>query len=144
MLSKACEYGIKAVVYIALQSLGNKRVKLGDVAENVGSPEAFTAKILGMLTKNDIIRSLKGPYGGFEIGLEKMQQTKISDIVATIDGDNLYTGCVLGLSECSAEMPCPMHDKYTQIRGSLKKMLDTTTLYDLALRLQNGHTILKR
>ena len=67
MFSKACEYGIKAVVYIAIQSKEDRRVKIGDIAENTGTPEAFTAKVLGTLTKQNLVESIKGPYGGFEM-----------------------------------------------------------------------------
>ena len=34
MFSKACEHGIKAIIYIATQSMDGKRVKIGDVVEN--------------------------------------------------------------------------------------------------------------
>lgn len=144
MFSKACEYGIKAIVYIATQSLDNNRVKIGDVAENTGTPEAFTAKILGTLTKHDIVHSTKGPYGGFEIDIQRMKQIKISEIVYAIDGDNVYNGCALGLSECNAAKPCPMHDKFIKIRSELKRMLETTTIYDLATKITSGKSILIR
>ena len=67
MFSKACEHGIKAIIYIATQSMDGKRVKIGDVVENSGSPEAFTAKVLGSLTKYHIVNSYTGPNGGFFI-----------------------------------------------------------------------------
>ena len=51
MFSKACEYGIKAIIYIATQSLEGKRVKIVDVVENSGSPAAFTGKVLGSLRR---------------------------------------------------------------------------------------------
>ena len=57
MFSKACEHGIKAIIYIATQSIEGRRVKIGDVAEHSGSPEAFTAKVLGALTKHKIVNS---------------------------------------------------------------------------------------
>lgn len=144
MFSKACEYGIKAIVYIATQSLDNKRVKIGDVAGHSGSPEAFTAKILGTLTKNNIVNSLKGPYGGFEMEVSKMKRVKVSDIVSVIDGDSIYNGCALGLDECNADEPCPMHEKFITIRNDLKKMLETTSVYDLAAKLKSGASILRR
>ncbi len=144
MFSKACEYGIKAIIYIATRSLEGHRVKIGDVADNSGSPEAFTAKILGTLTKSNIVNSLKGPYGGFEMDIDRMKQIKVSEIVYAIDGDSIYNGCALGLSECSNETPCPMHDKFFKIRDELKKMLETTTVYDLATELKSGKSILVR
>ena|SRR5690554_2423440 len=144
MFAKACEYGIKAITYIATQSLDNNRVKIGDVAKKSGSPEAFTAKILSKLTKNELISSIKGPLGGFEIDLQTMKQTKLSDIVFAIDGDSIYNGCALGLSECNEEEPCPMHDQFVKVRRELKDMLDTTTIYDLAAKLKSGKSILTR
>ncbi|MCO5233359.1 MAG: Rrf2 family transcriptional regulator [Chitinophagales bacterium] len=144
MFSKSCEYAIRATIYIATQSLKSNRVKLGDVAQNAGSPEAFTAKLLGILTKSQIIQSTKGPYGGFEIPKDKMNEIKISQIVYAIDGDSVYNGCGLGLSECDASAPCPMHDKFIKIRVELKRMLETTTIYDLATKIKSGKSILIR
>src|SRR5690554_4496736 len=78
MFSKSCEYGIKAILYIATQSIEGYRVKIGDIAENSGSPEAFTAKIMGTLARHNIVNSLKGPYGGFEIDIHRMKQIKLN------------------------------------------------------------------
>ncbi|GAB3021737.1 Rrf2 family transcriptional regulator [Niabella terrae] len=144
MFSKACEYGIKAMTYIATRSLENERVKLGDVARQTDSPEAFTAKILGTLTRLGLVQSVKGPYGGFEIPPAKMKQIRISAIVHAIDGDAVYNGCALGLKECNAAAPCPLHDHFFQIRDSLKKMLETISVYDLATQLRSGSSILVR
>ncbi len=144
MFSKACEHGIKAIIYIATQSLEGRRVKIGDIVENSGSPEAFTAKVLGALTKHNIVNSQTGPYGGFEIETGRMKQIRMSDIVQAIDGDTIYNGCGLGLSECSNIQPCPMHDKFVKVRSDIKKMLTTTTIHDLALGLKAGKTVLMR
>lgn len=144
MFSKACEYAIKAIIYIATQSLEGKRVKIADIVENSACPEAFTAKVLGTLTKHNIVNSHTGPSGGFEIELSKMKKTKLSDIVYSIDGNTNYSGCVLGLNECNSAHPCPIHDKFIDIRNSTKKALETTTIYDLATGLKSGKTVLIR
>ena len=89
MFSKACEHGIKAVIYVATQSIDGNRVKIGDVAENTGTPEAYTSKILSLLTKHKIVSSLTGPHGGFEMNPKTMKQIKISEIVFAIDGDDI-------------------------------------------------------
>lgn len=144
MFSKACKYGIKAVTYIAKKSLNNERVKLPDVAKKTGSPEAYTAKILGLLTKENIIKSVKGPYGGFEIDMNQMKNIPLERIVFAIDGDSVYNGCGLGLEQCNAAAPCPMHHKFVSIRKELKDMLISTTIYDLAINLKSGKSILIR
>lgn len=85
IFSKACEYGIRATIYIDQQSLNHNRVSLKSIANEIDSPEAFTAKILQMLAKNGIVNSNRGARGGSEIKLNKMKTTKLIDIVLAID-----------------------------------------------------------
>lgn len=144
MFSKACEYGIRASVYIALQSLDGRRVSVTEIAEEIDSPNAFTAKILQQLTRNNIVNSVKGPTGGFEIDREEMDNVKLNMIVKAIDGDKIYKGCGLGLKECDAQKPCPLHDKFVDIRTDLSRMLKSTSLFELATGLEIGMTFLKR
>ena len=144
MFSKACEYGIRAAVYIALQSLDGRRVSVTEIAGEIDSPIAFTAKILQQLTRNNIVNSVKGPTGGFEIERKDMDKVNLSMIVKAIDGDNIYVGCGLGLKECNADKPCPLHDKFVDIRSNLRTMLKSTSLYELATGLEVGLTYLKR
>lgn len=144
MFSKACEYGIRATIFIALNSLEDKRVSLKDIAEEIDSPVAFTAKILQQLARNSIVDSVKGPAGGFEISPEQIRLIRLSQVVDAIDGDDIYRGCALGLKDCDANKPCPMHDRFVVIRDNLQEMLESTTLHTLASDLEVGRTFLKR
>lgn len=143
MFSKACEYGIKASIYIALNSYDGNRVSLKEIAKEIDSPEAFTAKILQALVRNDIINSVKGAHGGFEIPKEEISSIKLSQIVNSIDGDSIYHGCGLGLNVCDENHPCPVHDQFKVIRNELKLMLESTNLEQLALDIKSGSSFLK-
>jgi len=144
MFSKACEYGIRAVLYIAAQSLREKRVKIGDIVQQTGSPEAFTGKILGLLSRQGLVDSYTGPAGGFEIKKEQIRLISIEQIVRAIDGDQFFEGCAMGLSHCDAENPCPMHHSVVKIRENMFQVLKHTTLYDLVTKQGNLELILKR
>ena len=144
MFSKACEYGIRATTYIALQSMQNRRVSLKEISEEIGSPTAFTAKVLHQLAKNNILDSTKGPSGGFQIAKERIDGIKLGDVVFAIDGDSIYEGCGLGLDKCSNDRPCPVHDKFAVVRDELNHMLEHTSLLELATGLETGETYLKR
>lgn len=143
MFSKTCEYGIRATIFIASQSYQNTRVGLKDIAKKIDSPEAFTAKILQILSRNAIIRSIKGVGGGFEIPKETMNQITLAQIVTALDGDRVFTGCGLGLNFCSEDHPCPVHDKFKSIRNELAFMLENTNLEELALGIKSGDTFLR-
>ncbi|MEM0517151.1 MULTISPECIES: RrF2 family transcriptional regulator [Aequorivita] len=141
MFSKACEYGIRAVLFIAQQSKKDLRPNITEIAKAVNSPEPFTAKVCQQLAREGIILSKKGPNGGFY--LEKDSTVKLADIVTVIDGDKIFTGCSLGLPECSSERPCPVHDQFMGVRDGLKHMCENTFVMDLASNLEEGETFLK-
>lgn len=143
MFSKTCEYGIRATIFIASESYQNKRVGLKDIAKKIDSPEAFTAKILQILSKDNIINSIKGVGGGFEIPRETMREIKLAQIVNALEGDRVFTGCGLGLAHCSEDHPCPMHEKFKSIRNELAFMLENTNLEELALGIKTGDTFLR-
>lgn len=143
MFSKTCEYGIRSAIFVALQSIDNQRTGLKDIAKEIDSPEAFTAKIMQILTKNKLIYSVKGVGGGFEIPKNRIAQIKLSEIVNALEGDRVFRGCGLGLSDCSEEHPCPMHDKFKSVRNDLAYMLENTNLEELALGLKTGDTFLR-
>ncbi len=143
MFSKTCEYGIRAAIFIAAESYQDKRVGLKEIAQKIDSPEAFTAKILQILARNQIVHSIKGVGGGFEILKETMKQIKLTQIVKAIDGDVVFTGCGLGLTKCSDDHPCPAHFKFETIRTELALMLENTNLEELALGVVSGETFLR-
>ena len=141
MFSKACEYGIRAVIYIWSQN--TKGVKLGvkDICKEIEAPEFFTAKILQSLARQDLVSSTKGPNGGFFI-TDDQENMRLLDLVKAIDGDKLFKGCGLGLKECSASHPCPIHDDYKKIRENLAKLLSEKTIKGLAKEVVSGKATL--
>lgn len=144
IFSKACEYGLRATLYIAMNSLEHRRVSLRKIAGKIDSPEAFTAKILQQLVHHQIIQSVKGAQGGFEIDAEKLKTLSLGQIITAIDGEGVLNHCVMGLHACSEEHPCPAHATYKDIRANFKTMLDQTSIQALSLDLEAGHTFLKQ
>ena len=142
-LSKSCEYGIKAIIHIAQQSLKHERSNLKEISTKIGSPEAFTAKILQALVKEGFIKSTKGAAGGFEMEQKKIKKIKLIDIVHAIDGDAQEKMCVLGLSICSELQPCPVHHKYKEIKKDMLTMLQKTGLIEMTERINDGISYLK-
>jgi len=127
---------------MASQTMNGRRVSLTDVAQKIESPEAFTSKILQKLVKNNIINSVKGPGGGFDVDVNNLEKLKLILIVNAFEG-NVLTRCSLGLNECSDIQPCPFHYKYKPIRERLLHIFENTSLQDLMKGFQEGHTFLK-
>jgi len=130
MFSKTCEYAIRAVMFITRETKDGRRVGVKEIAEGIDSPVYFIAKILKELSKRGIVQSLKGPTGGFFMDGNSLNHT-VADVVMAIDGDKLFHGCILGLSECSEKQPCPLHAEFKKIRKELRELLTQTKLGEL-------------
>ncbi len=143
MVSKTCEYAIRAMLFVAQKSKGKTKVGVKQIAKAIGSPEPFIAKILQDLAKKGLVLSAKGPTGGFYMDKDGMKNS-LADIVNAIDGDKIFTGCGLGLKSCSAKMPCPVHDDFILVRKQIKNMLENAKLGDYNIALELGEKYLKR
>lgn len=143
MFSKACSYAIKATVFIAQASLKKQQTRLKEIAKATNSPEAFMAKILQKLVKQDIIISHRGAKGGFTIPHKRLRYILLKDIVVAIDGDKIYNGCLLGFETCGDAKPCVIHHHIKAARKDIKKVLNTTTLEDLAKNVGDELAFLK-
>ena len=143
MFSKTCEYAIRAVLFIAHKSEGGAKVGIKDIAKGIDSPEHFVAKILQNLSKQGLLQSQKGPAGGFYLDAANRKHS-LADIVKAIDGDKLFSGCGLGLKQCSEVHPCPIHNEYKEIRKKPIIMLEKARVGTFSEELEKNMTFLKR
>jgi Rrf2 family iron-sulfur cluster assembly transcriptional regulator len=142
MFSKACEYAIRAALYISTKSVDGSKLGIKEIAKEIDSPAHFTAKILQTLTREGIISSIKGPNGGFFLD-PKAKAVPLTAIVKAIDGENILHSCSLGLKECSDRFPCPIHDDIKAYKEKLRKIMKEKTLQQLGSDLIKGKTFLK-
>lgn len=143
MFSKTCEYALRALIYITQQTKDGGRIGIKDISSGIDSPEYFIAKILQDLSRKGFVQSAKGPTGGFYLDNVSLNRS-LADIVKEMDGDKIFTGCALGLKECSETHPCPVHNEFKAIRNNLKKMLIDMKIGDFVDQLDAQETFLKR
>jgi len=137
MFSKTCEYGIRAMIFVAQKSTAGSRISLKEIAKGTGAPEHFIAKIMQELSRKKMVRSIKGPHGGFYMQPEEMQ-VSLADIVTTLDGRGIYNDCVMGLKACNEKTPCPMHHQYKDIKKALIEMIEGNTIGEFNSKLDSG------
>lgn len=108
MLSNACKYAIRAILYLGIQTDEQNKVGVKKIADELETPQPFLAKLLQQLTKANLVSSTKGPNGGFFLS-EHNAKNCVWDIIISIDGTSKFDDCFLGLSTCSDKNPCPVH-----------------------------------
>lgn len=137
MFSKSCEYGIRALTIIGEAKANGQKIGIKKICEKAGTPESFTSKILQNLVKRNILNSQKGPSGGFYFKRE-LNEISLIEIVKAIDGDGIFNKCGLGLANCDAANPCPLHNQYEKVRSQLLEMCKDNNLLQLTADLNES------
>lgn len=143
MLSNTCKYAIRAIIFISVHRNENF-VGIKKISEQLGIPSPFLGKILQSLAKKKLLISSKGPHGGFNLAKEPEQIT-LYNIVNLVDGDDLFTNCLISFRSCADDKKyCALHDSYQSIRKSIKDLFVKITIADLQANVENSsvHMIL--
>lgn len=99
---------------------------------------SFLSKIMRDLTRARILKSLRGPSGGFYLA-RAADDISLWDVVTIIDSQESFTSCLLGLNECLDENPCPMHNSFKPLRESIHRYLQTCTVGELSSGYKERH-----
>lgn len=140
MFSTSCHYGLQAMLYIALHSSLNKNVDLNQIALEQDIPKHFLSKILQLLVRHKLLVSMKGPTGGFRLSRPSDEITLI-EIIAAIDGLDVFTQCGLGFKKCDDKHPCPIHHDYKIVRNRARDLFERKTLQELTEDIESGDSI---
>lgn len=130
MFSKACEYGLKAALHISLHSNLEKKMSITEIANELNFPRHFLSKILQTLVKSKILKSSKGPNGGFYL-TEQEKKIPIIRIVEVLDGLDTLNKCGIGIKKCSDDNPCPIHHEFKPYRDKLRQLFSERTIADM-------------
>ncbi|RYZ57521.1 MAG: Rrf2 family transcriptional regulator [Chitinophagaceae bacterium] len=131
MFSKACEYAIRATVYLAQKTSEEEKLGVEAIAEGIDAPKAFVAKILQQLNREAVIRSVKGPNGGFFLS-EKLKEQPVWNVLVAFAEEERVTNCVMGLHLCNDKKPCPLHLQYKDIKHQLVQLFKDKKIRELA------------
>ena len=132
--SRSTQYAIQAFVNLAQVPEG-KYAMVKNIAAQESIPAHFLAKILQQLARKGLLRSSKGPTGGFCLRTSP-KDISIIQLVEALDGLTDYQRCVSGLAECNDDAPCGMHDSWKTLRSSIMDYLEQTTIADLVTALE--------
>ncbi|MFQ5534169.1 MAG: SUF system Fe-S cluster assembly regulator [Sphingomonadales bacterium] len=103
-----------------------------DVAAETGLPAPTVSKILGLMSRAELLVSHRGQGGGFSLS-RAPSAISVADIVGVVDGPVALTTCIEeGPGECSREPTCRVRGYWQKINEAMKRALSEVTLADLA------------
>jgi Rrf2 family protein len=136
LISRTSQYAIQSLIYMSLKDAATP-VLSREIAEQLGVPPAYLAKIMQTLCRGGLLRSFRGRLGGFSLR-EAPRDIDLMRILLITEGPEFSKDCVLGLKMCSDETACPMHERWKPIKAEILDMLKGQNLENLAHAVRVG------
>lgn len=123
-------YGLRAVITLAM-SPHTRPVSIGTLANEENVSSEFLEQIFYKLKKADVIRSVRGPGGGFVLN-RKPEEITVKDILAAVGEMGGLTPCTLRRRTlCERADPCGAHEIWTGLQERICDYLGGITLKDI-------------
>ena len=128
--SRPCQHAIRALVHLVLHR-GDALCNAQEIASAEDLPAPALAAVLQNLVRAGLVRSQKGPKGGFVLTRPATELTLLHIVEAVGTRHELYD-CAIGFEVCSDAMPCPVHERLSAVRDEFVAHLQALTLADMA------------
>jgi Rrf2 family transcriptional regulator, cysteine metabolism repressor len=128
-LSTKARYGARAMVVIARNQKVGVRTRRKDICEEENIPTPYLENILTELKNRGLLRTIRGPQGGFELTRDPKDITML-EIVECLQGDLAPIDC-LGDEGCDNEIRCSVRNVWKDLRDAQIKVLESHTLEEL-------------
>ena len=128
-ISTKIDYALRAMAQLA--SGGAEPMKAEHIARSQRIPLKFLCAILNELRRDHLVRSQRGPEGGYVLGRAAKNIT-LADVMRALEGPlaDVHDDSLSALA-----YPAPassLTDVWKAVRASLRSVLETTTVADLA------------
>jgi len=128
ILSKTSEYALRILSYMARHE--QEKLSAQEMHEKMHIPCRYMCRLLTRLAASGFIKSERGISGGF-IFAKPLDQIYVGEVIASVEGFEKESYCILGFEECSFEKACSMHAIWADAREKVVQVLTTTTVADL-------------
>lgn len=76
------------------------------------------------------LTAIPGPGGGYRLN-DHPKDVSLYDIIVAVDGDKMFDRCIMGLSKCSDDKPCPIHTMWKKLKESMLEEMKSKDLEEL-------------
>ncbi|MBI3914827.1 MAG: Rrf2 family transcriptional regulator [Chloroflexi bacterium] len=140
-LSKRGEYGLKAMIDLALSDSLSRVIQIKTIATREQIPVKFLEQILLTLKNAGLLQSKKGIGGGYYLA-RPLSEITLGQIVRVLDGTLAPIRCVSKIAYeecvCSDQETCGLRLAMLDVRNAIANILDATTLADVAARVNSA------
>ncbi|MCE3268032.1 MAG: DNA-binding protein [Burkholderiales bacterium] len=123
------KFAVTALLDIAINGRDGKPMTLYAISNRQGISISYLEQLFVKLRRQNMVKSYKGPGGGYILA-KNSDQIKISQIIKAVDDDMDARTCH-GMKNCKDNNKCLTHDLWNDLTKHVYAYLDNISLFDL-------------
>lgn len=123
MISQTVEYALQAMS--SLGSPDGEATTSETIARATRVPQRYLSKVMRELVRAELVKSFRGPHGGFVLARDA-QSITLLDIVNAVDPIRRISGC--RLEDSTQPRLCPLHQCLDDALAHMEQRFRSTTL----------------
>lgn len=133
MLSQKARYALRAMIELAR---ANSQVTAGELADRADAPRKFLEAILLSLSREGLVVSRRGKFGGYVLG-RSAEAISFAEIIRLVDGPLALAPCVSRTAfrrceDCRDLAACALREALLRARDATAAVLEGYSLADAA------------
>jgi Rrf2 family protein len=128
-LSRTTEYALRILAFMAYEE--REQYSSAYIHLQLKIPKKYLQRLLTLLSKEGLIKSVRGKHGGFAFA-KRTDKIFLADIIEAVEGFQNTPTCFFGFGKCALDNPCAMHEVWAKSQIDLINTLSSTSLKQLS------------
>lgn len=126
-ISKLADYAI-SIVHALMPA--TESLSAAKIAKKALIPEPTVSKILKLLTEANLLISVQGPKGGYQL-TKSAEKISVAELVTAIDGELALTQCCKTAYDCARNSVCDQQSNWKKINDMVFSVLEGVSVWDM-------------
>ena len=126
-VSRKVDYALRAVIHLANAEAHGRTVTVAEIAERERLPRQFLEKIVQQLIRMGVVRSRRGPHGGYVLA-RPAEEVTFRDVIEALEGPISLNVCVGDHPDCFLLGACGMNRVWAEGQRRVMDLFQSTTI----------------
>ncbi len=129
-VSRKIDYALRAVIHLANEEASAGACSVAEIASRERIPRQFLEKIVQELIHKGLVRSRRGPHGGYVLA-RPAEDVSFRDVIEAVEGPISLNACVGDHAECFLIGTCGMERVWREGQRRVLDLFEKTTIADV-------------
>ena len=126
-VSRKVDYALRAVIHLAGDAQRERSCTVAEIAERERIPKQFLEKIIRDLIRTSLVKSRRGPHGGYVLA-RPAEEVTFRNVIEAVEGPISLNGCVGEHAECFLMGACGMNRVWAEGQRRVMDLFQSTTI----------------